>query len=104
MFDCVETDEREVTIGIKVYNDLMIKAKTFESLVSVLYETSKLSWDKKSLYFDDRLLSAFLCGLDAFAYKSHIVLLNELEQEKEEDKKREAEITAENAEGVKPDE
>lgn len=75
----------EIRLDIKSYNEIIQKAKMFELLVSAMYETASLSWDKKRLTFDDSFLNAFLCGIDNFDYNSHIALLNELEKEKVED-------------------
>ena len=72
-----------VTIDLNTYNELLIKAEKYETLLDCMYESAQLSWNEKCLNYNDEIISSILRTLDSSCY------LTTLERLKEEKAKKE---------------
>lgn len=64
--------DREITIDLNKYNELIWKANMFDMLTDVLFGAARLDYTGKELVFDDPRISLFLRGINAFHYESKL--------------------------------
>jgi hypothetical protein len=77
-----------IAIPVEEYVDLIETNDRYDTLLSVLYDNSCLSWNGKSLAFDDEAVSTVLCVIHNRYHK----LLKKFQDERAEiEKEKEAE-------------
>ena len=79
-----------MAVSMDEYADLIKDELTLDAIQHVLFTHASLSWDKKSLQFDDKSLCHVLQALCTFKYNSKLTSLQKLEDENDgTDKSRE---------------
>ena len=79
-----------VAVSIDDHDDLVRSDLILDALVDAIFKNASLSWDKKSLDFDDRSLCGVLQVLCPAHYNTKIRILKEQEEKKDgTDKNRE---------------
>lgn len=79
-----------MAISIADYDDLKTSELILDAVEDVIFRNASLSWDKKSLNFDDRSLCCVLQVLFPAHYNTKLRILKEQEEKKDgTDKDRE---------------